>query len=139
MQRQHSELVPIGEVVSGLPGPFQALRRDPPARHHFTVADQVDQLVAASETDPERGFMARTMALCSLPRRNPGNRLQYKRANGRLYSEVQFALPKELSAAGRREAAARFAGQLTGPERLPYTLALHRGGEAQSLPQGGSL
>ena len=31
-------------------------------------------------------------------------------------------------AAGRREAALRFAGQLTGPERLPYTLAIHRGG-----------
>ena len=26
--------------------------------------------------------MARMMALCSLPRTNPGNRLQYKRANG---------------------------------------------------------
>ena len=53
---------------------------------------------------------------------------EHERANGRLYSEVQFALPKELSAAGRREAASRFAGQLTGPERLPYTLAVHRGG-----------
>ena len=50
--------------------------------HHFTVADQVNQLVAASEADPERGFMARTMALCSLPRSSPGNRLQYKRVNG---------------------------------------------------------
>ena len=30
----------------------------------------------------ERGFMARMMALCSLPRSNPGNRLQYKRVNG---------------------------------------------------------
>ena len=27
------------------------------------------------EADPERGFMARLMALCSLPRTNPGNRL----------------------------------------------------------------
>ena len=26
--------------------------------------------------------MARLMALCSLPRSNPGNRLQYKRVNG---------------------------------------------------------
>ena len=26
--------------------------------------------------------MGRTMALCSLPRSNPGNRLQYKRVNG---------------------------------------------------------
>ena len=51
-------------------------------RHHFTVADQVDQLVSASEADPDMGFMARMMALCSLPRTNPGDRLQYKRVNG---------------------------------------------------------
>ena len=55
----------------------------PQARHSFTVADQVDRLVWASEADPDRGFMARTMALYSLPRSNPGNRLQYKRVNGR--------------------------------------------------------
>ena len=51
-----------------------------------------------------------------------------ERANGRLYSEVQFALPQELSAGGRRAAASDFAEQLTGGERLPYTLAIHRGG-----------
>ena len=34
-----------------------------------------------SEADPDRGFMARTMALCSLPRTNPGQ-LQYERRNG---------------------------------------------------------
>ena len=33
-----------------------------------------------------------------------------ERANGRLYSEVQFALPKELSEQQRREVAGRFAG-----------------------------
>ena len=54
----------------------------PLARHHFTLADQVDQLIAASEADPDMGFMARLMALCSLPRTNPGNRHQYKRVNG---------------------------------------------------------
>ena len=54
----------------------------PQARHHFTLADQVDQLVGASETDPDLGFMARLLVLCSLPRSNPGNRLQYKRVNG---------------------------------------------------------
>ena len=31
----------------------------PQARHHFTQADQVNRLVAASETDPDMGFMAR--------------------------------------------------------------------------------
>ena len=84
MQRERGGLVPIGEVVSGLDdAPVPAIRdASPQALHHFTVADQVNQLVAASEADPERGFMARTMALCSLPRTNPGNRHQYKRANG---------------------------------------------------------
>ena len=54
----------------------------PPALHHFTQADQVNQLVTAREADPDRGFMARTMALCSLPRINPGNRKEYVRRNG---------------------------------------------------------
>ena len=42
----------------------------------------MDQLVTASETTPDLGFMARLLALCSLPRSNPGDRLQYKRVNG---------------------------------------------------------
>ena len=51
----------------------------------------------------------------------------HERANGRLYREVQFALPKELSEGQRRELACGFAGRLTEGERLPYTLAIHRG------------
>ena len=83
MERQRGELVPIGEVVADLPGPVKALREaSPQALHHFTRFDQVNALVGASEADPDRGFMARLMALCSLPRTNPGNRLQYKRVNG---------------------------------------------------------
>ena len=54
----------------------------PQARHHFTQFDQIDRLVAASEADADLGFMARLIALCSLPRRNPGNQLQYVRRNG---------------------------------------------------------
>ena len=82
MQRQRGELVPIGEVVADLPGPAQALIPSPPTQRHFTQADQVNQLVSASESDPDLGFMARTMALCSLPRTNPGNRTRYVRRNG---------------------------------------------------------
>ncbi len=82
-QRQHGELVPIGEVLSGMGGPVKAIREaTPQARHHFTLADQVNQLVSASEADSDRDFMGRMMALCSLPRTTPGNRLQYKRVNG---------------------------------------------------------
>ena len=54
----------------------------PQTRHHFTRFDQVNQLAKAREADPDLGFMGRTMALCSLPRTNTGNRLQYKRVNG---------------------------------------------------------
>ena len=58
----------------------------------------------------------------------------HERANGRLYSEIQFALPRELDAAGRRELAGAFAAQVCGGERLPYTLALHRGGHDGENP-----
>ena len=57
-------------------------KSSPQARHHFTRFDQVDQLVGASEADPDVGFMARLLALCSLPRTNPHDQLQYKRTNG---------------------------------------------------------
>ena len=83
MARKRDGLVPIGEVFGGLDGPVKAIRdASPQAMHHFTQVDQVNQLVEASEADPDMGFMARLMALCSLPRTNPGNRLQYKRVNG---------------------------------------------------------
>ena len=83
MQSKRGELVPVEEVVSRLDGPVAAIREaSPQALHHFTRFDQVNQLVSASEADADLGFMGRTMALCSLPRTNPGNRLQYKRVNG---------------------------------------------------------
>ena len=83
MQRKRDELVPIAEVIADLPGPVQAFRdATPQAVHHFTRFDQVNQLVSASEADPDLGFMARLLALCSLPRTNPGTRKEYKRVNG---------------------------------------------------------
>ena len=83
MQRKQDRLVSIGEAFGGLDGPVKALAKiSPQARHHFTQADQVNQLVGASEADPDRGFMARLMALCSLPRTNPGKQKEYKRVNG---------------------------------------------------------
>ena len=74
MQRKQG-LVPVAEASADLPGPHQA-------RHHFTRFDQVNQLVSASEADADLGFMARMMALCSLPRTNPGDRIRYIRQNG---------------------------------------------------------
>ena len=52
----------------------------------------------------------------------------HERANGRLFREVEFALPTELDEGERRELAHEFAQSLTAGERLPYTLAIHRGG-----------
>ena len=83
MAHRRGELVPIAEALADLPGPVQALCEPAPqARRGFTLADQVNQLVSANEADPALGFMARMMVLCSLPRTNPGNRKEYKRANG---------------------------------------------------------
>ena len=81
MQRQRGELVPVAEALADLPSPIQVRRLSAP-RRAFTLADQVDRLVWASEATPDRGFLGRTMALCSLPRSNPGNQTQYKRVNG---------------------------------------------------------
>ena len=83
MRAKRDELVPVAEVLSDLGGPVAAIRdTSPQAHYHFTQADQVNQLVSASEADADLGFMARLMTLCSLPRTNPGDRLQYKRVNG---------------------------------------------------------
>ena len=60
MQRERGELVPIGDALSGMGGTVQAIRdATPQALHHFTQADQVHQLVSASEANPDLGFMAR--------------------------------------------------------------------------------
>ena len=82
-KRGKDEWFPIAGVFSGQSDPEQEIEKvSPQAAYHFTRVDQVDQLVDASEEDPDVGFMARLMTLCSLPRTNPGNRLQYERVNG---------------------------------------------------------
>ena len=50
-----------------------------------------------------------------------------ERANGRLFVEVQIALPNELDRTQQRDLARAFARQLTEGESLPYTVAVHRG------------
>ena len=54
---------------------------------------------------------------------------EHERVNGRLFREVEFALPRELNESDQVELAREFAAKLTsaGGERLPYTLAVHRG------------
>ena len=82
--RPVSGFVPLGDVVAGveLPDGRTLTPAAPQALHHFTCLDQIDQLVGASEADADMGFMARILALCSLPRTNPRHRYQYKRVNG---------------------------------------------------------
>ena len=82
-QQNRGGLIPIGKVAVRLPG-IEGRGRAMSARagNHFTRLRQVNQLIEAGEAEPDLGFMARLLALCSLPRTNPGDRLQYKRANG---------------------------------------------------------
>lgn len=56
---------------------LQSGRRGP-----FTTLRQIDQLVGTRETDPDMGFLMRMLAICTLPRTNPGQRLQYVRESG---------------------------------------------------------
>ena len=80
-KKEHARggFVPIGDLALDLPGARLPARRQ---ARHFTTLDQVTQLVEARDADPEMGFMARLLALCELPRTNPGKRLQFKRVNG---------------------------------------------------------
>ena len=82
MQRKRDEVVSTGAVFNVLVGKGKEALQPSQGVHHFTRLDQVNQLVGASEADADMGFMTRLMALCSLPRSNPGNRLQFKRVNG---------------------------------------------------------
>ena len=84
-QKKHgSWFVPVGDLAIDLPDvqvPARRGRRGGQARH-FTTLDQVTQLVAARDAAPEIGFMARLLALCSMPRTNPGDQHEFKRVNG---------------------------------------------------------
>jgi hypothetical protein len=50
---------------------------------------------------------------------------KYERANGRLYKQIEFSLPIELTSDEREKTAQDFAEYLTSKEQLPYTLAIH--------------
>ena len=78
-QRKREEARGIEEFREslGTPAPLT-----PQAVFHWNCDDQVNALVAARFDDPDVGFMARLLALCSLPRTDPGNRDRYVRRNG---------------------------------------------------------
>ena len=70
MPHKRDGFVPLGDIAGTveLPGDRALTPAAPQARHHFTRLDQINQLVDASEADADLGFMARLLALCSLPR-----------------------------------------------------------------------
>ena len=82
--RPVSGFVPLGDMAGAveLPGGRTLTPAAPQARHHFTTLHQVNQLIEASEADADMGFMARLLALCSLPRTDPKPRHEFKRVNG---------------------------------------------------------
>ena len=85
MERKQDNLLPIGEALAGLDGPVKALAKSSPqARHHFTQADQVNQLgFRASEDGPRPAASWRGSWCCALCRApTPATSLQYKRVNG---------------------------------------------------------
>ena len=51
----------------------------------------------------------------------------HERVNGQLYREIHVALPVELDHKQQNALARQLAQDVTGPERLPYTLAIHEG------------
>ena len=90
MPRKRDGFVPLGDVAEAVafPGDRALTHRAAasPARRHFTRLDQVTQLVGASEADADLGFMARMLALCSLPRTNPATGTNTFVATGRTRS-----------------------------------------------------
>ena len=53
-----------------------------PERRGFTVNDQLERLLEASDLTSEFGVMHQVLALCALPRTDPGEERQYRRNNG---------------------------------------------------------
>ena len=85
------ELQRVGELLPGLESLAPVLAEVEQSKsltkqgaHHFTTYKQIDALAGIGEdpNDTDMGFMARLLTLCSLPRTDPGSRLQYKRQNG---------------------------------------------------------
>ena len=82
MQRQRGELVPIAEVIADLPAPVRRSAKPTTGATGLHPRRSGEPACLGQRDDPDLGFMGRTMALCSLPRTNPGNRKEYIRCNG---------------------------------------------------------
>lgn len=51
----------------------------------------------------------------------------YERVNGRLFKEIEAALPRELTPEQQRELVKAFVHAIVDSERLPYSIAIHSG------------
>jgi len=87
--REGEGLEPLAAFLPGLvssvqmaPPPPEPKALTPQKRHHYTAIKQIAELAAIPNDSPDMGFMTRLLTLCSLPRTDPGSRLQYKRENG---------------------------------------------------------
>ena len=61
---------------------FEALRGDRAGQYSIRINAQWRICFRWDDDGPDVGFQARMMALCSLPRTNPGNQVRYVRRNG---------------------------------------------------------
>ncbi len=89
-KKNRSDDADLTPLSAFLPGIMQGVQLAPvpkpltvQGKHHYTRAKQVEELLAIrEEANPDMGFMTRLLTLCSLPRTDPGTKLQYVRENG---------------------------------------------------------
>ena len=56
----------------------------------------------------------------------------YERGNGRLFKQLEFAIPKELKPEEQKELVNSYVTQLTAGEKLPYSYAIHKGHDREN-------
>ena len=113
MVRKRDGLVPIAEALADLPGPVNSLRETTP--HSALRLHPIRSgapTYCTSEADSDRGFMARMVVLCSLPRSNPGSEDQ-KARHGRTREKKKCRGQQER--ASWFQPAARGSGRRAGP------------------------
>ena len=71
----------VGQIIKWDPV-LADITLNQPERRGFTVNDQLERLLEASDLTSEFGVMHQVLALCALPRTNPGEERQYRRDNG---------------------------------------------------------
>ena len=73
--------IPAALPGSGPGGPPTRREAATPAPRagHWTRDDQIDSLIRVADREPDVGFMVRLLALCTLPRTDPGTLTHYVR------------------------------------------------------------